>query len=171
MSKVKLRENDHVSGLRSASVTLVEYGDYECSYCGKAYPIVKRLQKKFGNQLAFVFRNFPLAYLHPNATHAAIAAEAAGLEDKFWPMHDILFENQRALEDSSLLRYAETIGLDGERFEATFGNSITVNKVNEDIESGNQLGVEGTPTFFINGKHFDGNWMENGLEEYIESLL
>ncbi len=104
--------NDHVQGTANAPVTLVEYGDYECPYCGEAYPIVKALQERLGKQMRFVFRNFPLSEMHPHAEHAAEAAEAAGGQGKFWEMHDLLYENQDALEDEDLARYAKALKLD-----------------------------------------------------------
>jgi protein-disulfide isomerase len=97
---------DHIQGSAKAAVTLVEYGDYECPYCGQAYPIVKKLQKQMGDQVRFVFRNFPLAEMHPHAAHAAQAAEAAAAQGKFWEMHDMLYERQAALEDDDLVSYA-----------------------------------------------------------------
>src|SRR6187399_3265378 len=106
---------DHVQGPADAPITLVEYGDYECPYCGEAHPIVKAIQKRLGNRLCFAFRNFPLVDMHPYAEHAAEAAEAAGVQDRFWEMHDLLFENQEALDDASLTRYASSLGLDAQR--------------------------------------------------------
>src|SRR6187402_2647073 len=105
---------DHVQGPAEAPVTLVEYGDYECPHCGRAYPIVKAVQKRLGTQLRFVFRNFPLSNAHPNAE----AAEAAAAQGKFWEMHDLLFEHQDALEREDLLRYAADLGLDVKRFRS-----------------------------------------------------
>ncbi len=108
--------SDHVQGPAKAPVTLLEYGDYECPYCGEAYAVVKALQKRLGDQVRFVFRNFPLAEAHPHAEHAAEAAEAAGAQGKFWEMHDMLYENQDALEDDDLVRYARALHLDVPRF-------------------------------------------------------
>src|SRR5437016_12264226 len=106
---------DHIRGPLTASITLTEYGDYECPYCGEAYPIVKAIQERLGDSLCFAFRNFPLVNAHPHAEHAAEAAEAAAAQGKFWEMHDLLFENQDALEDENLARYAIALGLDGRR--------------------------------------------------------
>lgn len=150
--------HDHVQGSHDAPVTLVEYGDYECPYCGKAYPIVKRVQERLGNRLRFVFRNFPLAELHPNATAAAEFAEAAGLHGKFWEMHDTLFEHQRALNPTNLQRYARELDLDGAALNASLHSGMPSNRVKADFMSGVRSGVNGTPTFFINGRRFDGNW-------------
>jgi protein-disulfide isomerase len=150
-------ERDHVQGLANASVTLVEYGDYECPHCGRAYSIVKEIQQRLGDRLRFVFRNFPLAQIHPHAQQAAEAAEVAGKQGKFWEMHDILFENQRALDDSHLREYAEAIGLNAEEFARELQSHTAEARVQEDFLSGVRSGVNGTPTFFINGiRHDDG---------------
>src|SRR5258708_11061440 len=115
MLTLPVSERDHAQGPADAAVTLVEYGDYECPYCGRAYPIVKQLQQRLGRRLRFVFRNFPLKEIHPHAEHAAEAAEAAAGQDKFWEMHDRLFERQVALEDSSLAEYGAQLGLAADR--------------------------------------------------------
>src|SRR5438874_12280859 len=109
-------QRDHQQGPETAPVTLVEYGDYECPYCGEAYPIVKEIQRRLGDRLRFVFRNFPLTQSHPHAEHAAEAAEAAAVQEKFWEMHDYLFEHQQALDDAPLVQYAVTLTLDTESF-------------------------------------------------------
>lgn len=171
MNTVKVNSTDHVSGSLSAPILLVEYADYQCPYCGQAHTIIQKLRRRFGDKLTFVFRNFPLEQLHAHAIHAAIAAEAAALQGKFWEMHDILFENQRHLDDSSLLLYAEKIGLDLSRFKEDFGNEQVIKKVEDDMESGDKAGVEGTPSFFVNGKFFNGNWTSPEFEEYLESLI
>jgi protein-disulfide isomerase len=152
--------DDHVAGPADAPVTLVEYGDFECSYCGAAYPIVKALQRRLGDRLRFVFRNFPLAEMHPHAEHAAEAAEAAGPEGRFWPMHDMLYEHQARLEDDDLVGYAEELGLDGERVARALATGTYAERVQGDFLSGVRSGVNGTPTFFINGVRWDGAWTE-----------
>ncbi len=151
-------ERDHAQGPADAAVTLVEYGDYECPYCGRAYPIVKQIQKKMGGRLRFIFRNFPLKESHPHAEHAAEAAEAAGVQGKFWEMHDRLFERQFALEDSSLAEYAGDLGLDVDRFARELAQGTYAQRVREDFRSGVSSGVNGTPTFFIDGVRHDGSW-------------
>jgi protein-disulfide isomerase len=171
MSTVKVTDSDHKLGADNAPVVLVEYADYQCPYCGEGYYIVKNLQKKLGDKLQFVFRNYPLTDLHPHALHAALAAETAALEGKFWEMHDKIFENQRRLDDSSLLAYAEAVGLDGAKFQKDFSNPAVVEKVQQDVNSGNAAGVDGTPYFFVNGKLFEGNWQTNDFLEYLESLV
>jgi protein-disulfide isomerase len=149
---------DHAAGPADAPVTLVEYGDYECPYCGMAYPVVKAVQRALGNQLRFVFRNFPLAEAHPHARLAAEAAEAAGAQGRFWEMHDVLFENQSALEPADIVGYAQSVGLDLTRFEQDIEAGTYTKKVRDDFRSGVRSGVNGTPTFFVNGERYDGSW-------------
>ena len=151
-------ERDHIAGPDSAPVTLVEYGDYECPFCGAAYPIVKTVQRTLGEDLRFVFRNFPLAEAHPHARKAAQAAEAAGAQGKFWEMHDLLYENQQALELEDLIGYAKTLGIDTVRFARELEDGTYEKRVRDDFRSGVKSGVNGTPTFFINGERYDGSW-------------
>lgn len=155
---VLVSERDHTQGSLIASVTLVEYGDYECPYCGLAYPVVKEIQRQLGPNLCFVFRHFPVAQLHPHARHAAEAAEAAAAQGKFWQMHQMLFEHQDALDDEHLLHYAAELGLDTERFSWELQNHVFAPRVGEDIESGRHSRVSGTPTFFINGIRHDDTY-------------
>jgi protein-disulfide isomerase len=149
-------DRDHIQGPINAAFALVEYGDYECPYCGEAHPIVKAVQERLGDRLCFAFRNFPLVNAHPHAQHAAEAAEAAGEQGKFWEMHDLLFENQAALEDEDLAQYAADLGLDGSRLIAEVLAGTHKGRVREDFKSGARDGVNGTPTFFINGVRYDG---------------
>ncbi len=151
---------DHAQGRSDASITLVEYGDYECPYCGMAYPIVKRLQAKLGAHLRFVFRNFPLEEVHPHATAAAELAEAAALQGQFWEMHDTLYEHQNALQPADLQRYAEKLGLDLDALADALRGGAPLKRVGADLESGVRSGVSGTPTFFINGRRFAGDWRD-----------
>lgn len=153
-------ERDHTAGPESAPVTLVEYGDYECPYCGMAHPIVKAAQQRLGNQLRFVFRNFPLREIHPHAQHAAEAAESAAAQGEYWKMHDAIFEHQHALEDEDLVAYADSLGLDGQRVAADLANETYAKHVREDFRSGVRSGVNGTPTFFINGERYNGPWAD-----------
>ena len=150
--------SDHRLGPDDAPVTLVEYGDYECPHCGVAHPIVQQIQKLMGRRLRFVFRNFPLTEIHPHAEHAAEAAEAADGEGKFWQMHDILFENQDALEDEDLVRYARELRLNLPKFIDALAEGMHADRVRADFLSGVRSGVNGTPTFFINGVRHDGPW-------------
>jgi protein-disulfide isomerase len=149
---------DHAEGPENAPLTLVEYGDYECPHCGRAYPIIKEVQRALGSQLRFVFRNFPLAEAHPHALHAAQAAEAAAAQGRFWEMHDVIFEHQDALEDRDLVRYAETLGLDAVRVARELEAETHAARVRADFRSGVRSGVNGTPTFFVNGKRYEGLW-------------
>jgi protein-disulfide isomerase len=149
-------DRDHIRGPKKAPVTLVEYGDFECPYCGMAYPVVEAVRRQMGKDLRFVYRHFPLVTAHPHAETAAEASEAAGAQHKFWEMHDVLFEHQAALEDRDLLAYAHALGLDIARFVAEVGSGVHTPRVREDFTSGVRSGVNGTPTFFINGLRYDG---------------
>jgi protein-disulfide isomerase len=151
-------ERDHIQGPSDAPVTLVEYGDYQCPYCGAAYPIIKDVQASMGDRLRFVFRNFPITTAHPQAEQAAEAAEAAGVQDRFWPMHDLLYENQRHLADENLLRYAGRLGLDVDSFGHDLAEHVHAARVHDDFMSGVRSGVNGTPTFYINGARHDDSY-------------
>jgi protein-disulfide isomerase len=155
---VPVSDNDHVQGAPDAAVTLLEYGDYECPYCGAAYPIVKQLQSTMGDALRFVFRNFPLATMHPHAEQAAEAAEAAAAQGRFWPMHDLLYENQQRLGADDLMGYANRLGLDAGRFERELSDHTYADSVHEDFMSGVRSGVNGTPTFYVNGVRHDASY-------------
>ena len=147
--KVPVTSGDHAQGSESAEVTLVEYGDYECPHCGRAYPIVQGIQKHFGKRLRFVFRNFPLSQVHPHAQKAAEVAEEAADQNKFWNMHDYLYEHQQALDDMHLEKYAKIVGLDLERFDEDMMTHVYVSRIREDFLSGIQNGVNGTSSFYI----------------------
>lgn len=152
---VPVNENDHIQGAANAPVTLVEYGDFECSHCGAAHLVVKRIQETMGDRLRFVFRNFPLTQIHSHAQHAAEAAEIAASEDSFWEMHDILYENQKALADPDLIAYAKVVGLDAADFAEDLTNGTYAEKVRADFLGGVESGVNGTPTFFINNRRYN----------------
>ncbi|PYO74261.1 MAG: disulfide bond formation protein DsbA [Gemmatimonadetes bacterium] len=158
---------DHVQGPADAGVTLVEYGDFECPHCGRAYPIVKAVQKAMSPRLRFAFRHFPLRESHPHAQHAAEAAEAAGAQGKFWEMHDRLFERQFALDDAYLVEYATDLGVDARRFAEDLAAGVYAPRVREDFRSGVRSGVNGTPTFFIDGVRYDESW---DLEPLLATL-
>jgi protein-disulfide isomerase len=162
-STLPIDGRDHIQGPVSAPFALVEYGDYECPYCGEAYAIVKAIQERLGDQLCFAYRNFPLATMHPHAEHAAEAAEAAAQQSRFWEMHDILFENQNALEDDDIAQYAESLGLDSERLIGEVLSGAHALRVKEDFRGGARNGVNGTPTFFVNGVRYDGPGGVTGL--------
>ena len=173
MAKLKpaVNSNDHIQGNKNAPIELLEYGDYQCPHCGRAYPIVKSIQRKLGDDLKFVFRNFPLSEIHPNAINAAVAAEAASAQNKFWEMYDSIFQNQQHLSDVDLVRYAVRIGLDPEVFEADFETPKFLEKVESDFESGVRSGVNGTPSFFINGEKYNDDWSEEPFLAYLRSLI
>jgi len=162
---------DHMQGPPDAPVTLVEYGDYECPYCGEAYPVVKALQERLGDQICFVFRNFPLAQAHPHAEEAAEAAEAAASQGKFWEMHDLLYENQDELEPEDLVKYARALRLELPRFVLEMREHVYKERVREDFRSGVRSGVNGTPTFFINGVRHDGPFDLRSLLAAIEEAV
>ncbi len=151
-------DRDHIQGDVESPLTLLEYGDYQCPACGQAYPMVKALQKAAGQQLRFVFRNFPLINAHPYAEHSAEAAESAAVQGHFWEMHDMLFENQRALEDRQLVQYASELGLDARTLINDLQEQRFAQRVREDFMSGIKSGVNGTPTFFINEIRYDGDY-------------
>jgi protein-disulfide isomerase len=151
-------DRDHIQGPAEAAVTLVEYGDYECPYCGAAYPIVKEIQSRLGERLRFVFRNFPITTSHPHAEQAAETAEAAAAQGRFWQMHDVLYENQKRLRDPDLRGYAESLGLDVERFDKDLAEHVHAARVRADFMSGVRSGVNGTPTFYINGARHDDSY-------------
>jgi protein-disulfide isomerase len=158
---------DHIQGPADAPVTLVEYGDYQCPYCGAAYPILKQAQARLGDRLRFVFRNFPISTSHPRAEQAAEAAEAAAAQGSFWPMHDVLFENQKRLRDQDLHAHAEQVGLDVERFDEELRDHVYAPRVHDDFMGGVRSGVNGTPTFYINGARYDDSY---DLETLVAAL-
>jgi len=160
---------DHIIGPDDAPVTLVEYGDYECPYCGAAHLIVKEIQEAMRDNLRFVFRHFPLTQIHPNAENAAEAAEAAGAQNRFWEMHDLLFANQQLLDPVHLVGFAEELTLDSVRFGRELKNHLHHDRVRQDFMSGVRSGVNGTPTFFINGFRYDGSWEPRPLLKALES--
>jgi protein-disulfide isomerase len=149
-------ERDHIEGQSGAPLTLVEFGDYQCPYCGEAHAVIKRLQKALGRRLRFIFRNFPLTEIHPYALLAAETAEASALQDKFWQMHNLIFENQQLLEPEVLPAWAHKLGLDMKLFATDLQQGDIIKRIEEDRASGMQSGVSGTPAFFINGTQFDG---------------
>ncbi|MEP6952071.1 MAG: DsbA family protein [Ginsengibacter sp.] len=169
--KPAVSSKDHILGNKNAPLELVEYGDYQCPHCGRAYPIIKEVQEAIGDSLKFVFRNFPLSDPHPDAFNAAVAAEAAALQHRFWEMHDIIYENQEQLDWRSLLGYAKKIGLDLAAFKTDIEKDSVIGKVEYDFESGIRSGVNGTPSFFINGEKYEGGWGAYDLTAYLRSLL
>jgi protein-disulfide isomerase len=150
-------DRDHSEGPSDAPMVLVEYGDYQCPYCGAAYPIVKRIQKELGSDMRFVFRNFPITNAHPQAEWAAETAEAAAAQGKFWEMHDFLYENQRFMGDEAYFaKYEAKLKMDAKRIASEVAQRAHSARIEEDFMSGVRSGVNGTPTFFINGIRYDG---------------
>ncbi len=158
---------DHIRGTPGAPVTVVEYGDYECPFCGEAHAVTTELIERTRGIVQFVFRNFPLATMHPHAELAAEAAEAAGAQGKFWEMHDTLYENQTALEPDDLIEYATVLALDIPRFTDELMTHAYHDRIREDFMSGVRSGVNGTPTFFINGVRHDGPWDLETLQSAV----
>jgi protein-disulfide isomerase len=162
-------ERDHIEGPVSATLTLVEYGDYQCPFCGAAYPEVKKVQKELGSKLRFVFRNFPLTNMHEHAMNAAETAEAASAQGKFWPMHDFLYEHQATLGDpSAALGYAKKLGLDTQRFEREIAQHMYQKRIKDDFVGGVRSGVNGTPTFYVNGIRHDKDAVAKALVDALK---
>jgi protein-disulfide isomerase len=166
-----VNKNDHIQGEAAARIELVEYGDFQCSFCGEAYHIVKSIQNRFGSDLKFVFRHFPLTEIHHHAKMAAVAAEAAGRQGKFWQMHDMLYENQDELHLSALRAYAAILEMDVLKFDEDMDDEALFQKVQDDFESGLRSGVHGTPTFYVNGEKYSLNWDESSLMSFISNKL
>ena len=165
--RIPVGESDHAQGPADAPVTLVEYGDFQCPHCARAHPVVQEIQRRLGDRLRFVFRHFPLTEIHPQAQHAAQAAESAGAQlgdEGFWRMHDAIFEHQQdsrtALSDRHLARYAAEVGVDAEALLRDLASDAHVERIQADFSGGVRSGVNGTPTFFVNGARFDGDWTD-----------
>jgi protein-disulfide isomerase len=169
--KVPVTPDDHFQGPENAPVTLVEYGDYQCPYCGRAYPIVKALQEDFGEQLRFVFKHFPLAQIHPLAEPAAETAEYAGGKGQFWEMHDGLYQNQPRLEVPLFFELAQDLGLSGDGLRDALESHEFLPRIRKDFMGGVKSGVNGTPSFFINGVRHEGSWGYEDLAQAIGSQL
>ena len=167
--KIPVGPADHIQGDANAPCTLVEYGDYECPYCGSAYPIVKRIQKHFGKRLRFIFRNFPLNEMHPHAESAAESSEFAAAHGKFWEMHDSLFENQERLGGPLYFELAQELKLAPADLRAALEKREFMAKVRSDFTSGVRSGVNGTPTFFINNHRHDAAFEYADLLSAIEA--
>ena len=153
---VDVSPRDHAQGPASAPAVLVEYGDYECPDCLNAWPVVKALKQRFGDRLAFVFRHYPQSSIHPHASAAAQAAEAAGGQGRYWEMHDLLFGRQKELDTLDLTHLALQLGLEVYRFESSLELESNVRKIRDDLAGGQRSGVKGTPTFFLNGCRYRG---------------
>jgi protein-disulfide isomerase len=168
---VPVGERDHVLGPATAPVTLVEYGDYECPFCGAAHATLEQVRRVMGSDLRFVYRHFPLTQIHPHAYQAAEAVEAAGAQGRFWEMHDLLFENQDRLGLRDLIGYAGALDLDLERFVTDLRGHAHAGRLREDFLSGVRSGVNGTPTFFVNGVRHDGGHDPESLLEALRREL
>jgi protein-disulfide isomerase len=162
--RVPVTKQDHQAGNSKASITLIEYGDYQCPHCGIAYPFVKKLLKEFGADILFVFRNFPIPESHPEAMISAQAAEAAARQNKFWEMHDLIYEHQTRLSKSFLINTAENLHLTKDQFLSDLESEEILNKIEDDFDGGVTSGVNGTPSFFLNGSRL------NTYNESYESL-
>ena len=169
--KVPVGPADHTLGDEHTPVTLVEYGDYECPHCGHAHPIVKAVRKHFGKQLRFVFRHFPLTQVHPMAESAAEAAEFAGANGRFWEMHDGIFENQESLSPQMLAQLAQALGLSSKDLLSALESHEFLPVIKEDFRGGVRSGVNGTPTFFINGVRYEGVPEFEDLVDAIDAEL
>jgi len=171
MLTVPIGDHDHVQGPATAPVTLLEYGDFECPFSRQGAEFVAILRAQYGDRLRFAFRHFPLIVKHPHAQLAAEAAEAAGVQGKFWEMYDLLFTNQRRIEHTDLVRYAGRLGLDTTWFVRALDECHFTARVVADVDGGQQSGVTGTPTYFINGRRHDGSEELSGLSEAVERAL
>jgi protein-disulfide isomerase len=166
-----IRPNDRIRGSLQAAVTLVEYGDYQCSQCVKSHQLIVAIQVQFSSQFCFIFRHFPRTNLHPLAQHAAEAVEAAASQNKFLEMHDRLFSLPQALDDASLVEHALALGLNVNQFLKEMSEDLHVPRVFEDLENGLKNGVKQTPTFFVNGLRFDGDWEHSALRKAIYRVI
>ncbi len=166
---VPVGPHDHMQGPKMAPLTLVEYGDYECPYSARAHLAVRAVQHRLGKQLRFVYRNFPLRTIHPHAELAAEVAEAAARdgEDRFWEMHDTLYENQHALEPHDLIHYAIAIGLDPDRVTNELRQHVHEPRISAEFSGGVRSGVHSTPTFFINDELYEGRYDQATLTEAL----
>jgi len=169
--RIPVGASDHVQGSPDAPVTLVEYGDYECPHCGAAYPVVQQLQQRFGDDLRFVFRNFPLAEMHPNAVSAAMAAEFGAAHKRFWEFHDALFENQQQLGPDLYAAIAAEVGLAAAQIPAALESTEYLEHVRADFNGGVRSGVNGTPTFFVNGARYEGAPGAEAMGEALERAI
>jgi protein-disulfide isomerase len=165
---VPVGPDDWSDGPEDAPVTFVEYGDFECPHCASMEPVLQELRRLAGPGMRFVYRHFPLTSSHPHAQSAAEAAEAAGAQGAFWPMHDALFANQQALTDRDLVGYAAALGLDADAVATALASHTYEPNVREDFMSGVRSGVSGTPTFFINGVRYDGEFTLDALARAVQ---
>ena len=170
-SAPEVTADDHVLGPADAPVTLVEYGDYECPFCRGAFRDVHRLLDRYPGKIRFVFRNFPLAQVHPHAEMAAEAAEAAAAQGKFWDMYELLLKDTSALDLDSLLGYADRLGLDVARFRNELMGNVYAERISRDIDEGMRNGVNQTPKFYVNGQRIDGKFPMEGLVDAVREAV
>jgi protein-disulfide isomerase len=168
---IPANETDHLIGPENARITVTEYGDFECPICKQAAPAVKLLLHHFKGRIRFAYRHFPLEEVHPHALHAAEAAECAGGQGNFWPMHDLLFENQPHLKLSQLRSYAERLDLDLPRYAAEMEERLYLQRIREHMQTGRESGVRATPTFFVNRRIQDVSFGLRSLFDAVESAL
>ncbi|MCU1287252.1 MAG: putative Membrane protein [Acidobacteriales bacterium] len=169
--KMPVSSRDHILGDEDAPITLLEYGDYECPHCGAAHPVVKALLQRYPDDVRYIFRHFPLTQIHPHAEAAAETAEFADSYDRFWEMHNLIFENQDRLSIPFLFSAAESLGLSVERLQQALRSGEFSRRVRQDFLSGVRSGVNGTPSFFINGERHNGSYAFTDLSEAIENQL
>jgi protein-disulfide isomerase len=169
--KIPISDQDHIQGNVKAACTLVEYGDYECPNCGAAYPLVKQIQQHFGPRIQFVFRNFPMTRMHPNAQTAAEVAEFAAIKGQFWKMHDLLYENQHQLGEALYAKLAATLKFDTAELQKALAEKTFSSRVSADFSGGVRSGVNGTPTFYINSQRYDAPMDYDSMVGAIETAL
>ena len=169
--KVPLTPYDHVLGSPTAPITMVEYGDYECPHCAAAHPIVNLVLDHFGDNIRYAFRHFPLSQVHPNAEVAAESAEFCGARGHFWEMHDGIYQNQDQLGLQLLLALVNALGLSEAGLREALVNGTFEPKVKSDFIGGVRSGVNGTPTFFINGRRHDGSYAFSDLVSAVEANM
>ena len=168
---ISVGPDDHSRGPLDAKLTVVEYGDYQCPYCGQAHPIVERMRTAFADSMRLIFRNLPLVDVHPHAEAAAEIAEAVGEQGKFWEIHDTIYENQHDLSDAALLGYVEQVGADVDKVKSDIADGGPRQRVEADFEGAIRSGANGTPTFFVNGLRYDGSWLYEPFFEYLTQVL
>ena len=166
-----MNASDHVNGLRTAPVVMVEYGDYECPYCVAAHEVVKELQSLLGSSMCFIFRNFPLTNEHPHAFDSAALAELAATEDKFWEVHDAIYERPNNLSFPLLESIAKSFSISVSEFREAYLNKKILEKIRNDADGGLQSGVRGTPTFFINGRRYEGSFDVRAVSAFINDQV
>ena len=169
--KPPFSEADHYSGNLKSPVQLLEFGDFQCPHCGAAHPMLNEIKKRYGSRLVFIFRHFPLSESHPFAQLAAIASEAAGRQGRFWEMHDLIFENQAGLNKEMLIGLAQVLHLDMGIFQQNLADPELFEKVESDFESGIISGVNGTPSFYINGDKYNGQYTFQSLSHALDQAL